>query len=768
MAVQMNYSTQVEDCLSNLNEQQKEAVLHNEGPIMVLSGAGTGKTRVITAKISHILTQQLCSPENLLAITFTNKAARELKERVEHATGLDVKKMYIGTFHDISTRILMTNDHYARVGLDPQFRTRSDSEQKSIIKDILKKRKILYYGFRGNNNSQVHQFLDAISRMKREGHTPEDAVHSRTLRVDPLMINVYREYQEYLLETNTVDFDDLIFYIVKLLREHEDIREHYQERFQYIMIDEYQDVDIGQQQWIEYLSGKCKSICAVGDDDQLIYVWRGAEEDNMKKFQEKFKPCKIVRLEQNYRSTNNILRAAGSLIANNYQRFEKKLWSDLGDGEKLVLRALQDEKLEARYIAHKIKSMVPYAFQGDTDFSCNDTDAKSENTRKLSDIAILVRKWTQLNDIERALQEMSVPYAIQGKIQFHDRAEVKDVLAYMRLIAYPNDWEALDRIKAKPRRGLGSALLEKMKAFSLKHHLGIVKVIKTMTSSGIITGTTMQSLNKLTQLLEESESLEKKGQSQEAVLRLLDGVEYVQYIEQDKDDPEKAHKVDERLENIREICESLSGVTSLKEHLDYFLTSIPEEKGQLRDEVRVTTIHGAKGLEFDTVFLPACEEGFVPGADDLEEERRLCYVAMTRAKNNLIMTYANVRHRSVASTPSRRSRFLSEITKEVPEVFESIPGGVIQEEKRDSLFYRGPKPSVRKESMTTNTRMVQSLERGMGCSGNLASRALAPGQKVHHDKFGPGKVISSDAKIAKIEFNRGMIKKIITSYFDSK
>jgi len=674
--------------LDNLNDKQKEAVVNTDGPMLVLAGAGSGKTKVLTTKIAYLIEQGI-DPYNIIAITFTNKAANEMKSRVESMLGISAGKIQISTFHSFGLSIIKR--HYEKVGLDSNFTIIDTDDVLSTIKRILKDMNLdpKFYNPKTIRNK--------ISSAKNELMDPDELDKFTNNELDEITVNVYREYQKRLKINNSVDFDDLLMLPIILFNENKDILAFYQDRFKYILVDEYQDTNEVQYVLTKMLSAKYKNICVVGDPDQSIYGFRGSNYRNILNFEKDYKNTKVILLEQNYRSTKNILNAANDVIKNNKKRKEKDLWTDNGSGNKIKYKRCDDEKDEANYVVSNIKKLIK-------------EDVKLEN------IAVLYRTNAQSRNIEEALLRENIPYKVVGSFYFYNRKEIKDLICYLKLIYNTNDDISLNRVINVPKRGIGLKTMENLttKANILNDSIfNVIESGKELEFKKLILGfrelSEELSLTELVDLI-----LNKTGIKKE--LELEDTIESQSRLE--------------NLEEFKSITKSFEdkyGVISLSEFLDEIsLVSDVEEHKNQTDVVTLMTVHSAKGLEFDNVFIVGLEEGIFPHSmclyspSEIEEERRLCYVAITRAKEKLTLVNAKRRLLYGQENCNPQSRFISEISEEY-----------LDKEEKQNIF--GNKKVF-------NTSNINKYEE------------YTPGEKVIHDKYGEGVIITVDKTILTIAF----------------
>lgn len=631
--------------LDSLNAQQRIAALHTEGPILVLAGAGTGKTKVLTTRIANIIQQQLTTPKNILAVTFTNKAAREMSERI--SSMIDCYGLNIGTFHSIAAKILRQHGEYLNVGLTSRFNIISHDDQLKLVKDIVKQRAI-------DPKKYVPKLLHVIiSRWKDQGLLPSKISESDTkLPVFKIAKQVYEEYQRNLLESNVVDFGDLLLYNNDLFIRNQDILAYYQDKFKYILIDEYQDTNAVQYLWARMLASKSKNICCVGDDDQSIYGWRGAEIGNILRFEKDFPNATIVKLEQNYRSSSEILSAASSVIDNNKNRHGKTLWTDKNIGEKIKIISCWNDKEEARFIVSEIDKLV------------------KDGKYNPSNSAILVRAGFQTRAFEEVFISNAMPYKIIGGLRFYERMEIRDLLAYMRITLNNSDNLALERIINVPRRAIGNTTLQQIKEHAAEYNISILAAIRQMLLEGMFKNKVKESLNILINNIDRWQLRYNLEAAALVTKSLLEESGYLAMLQEEKTDEALG-----RIENINEMLRAIADFDNIQDFIEHSSLVMENEtlETNFGGSVTIMTLHAAKGLEFDLVFLPGWEEGVFPhqrslneeGEKGLEEERRIAYVGITRAKKDLYITFAESRrmfHEILRSSPSR---FLGEIPEHV-------------------------------------------------------------------------------------------------------
>lgn len=634
-----------QDFLHSLNEQQQKAVLHTEGPLLLLAGAGTGKTKVLTSRIANIIHQNLASPQNILAVTFTNKAAKEMQERVSSL--VSSYGLNIGTFHSMAARILRDQIEHLNLGLNSRFTIISQDDQLRLIKDIVKLKNI-------DTKKYAPKLIHiVISRWKDQGLLPNKLSSSDTnLPLQRVAKLVYEEYQQNLLISNVVDFGDLLLYNNELFIKNPEILKYYQEKYRYILIDEYQDTNVVQYLWARMLASLSKNICCVGDDDQSIYGWRGAEVGNILRFEKDFLNATIIKLEQNYRSTLPILAAASNVINNNKNRHGKTLWTDKESGEKIKIISCWNDKEEARYIASEIARLV------------------REGRYSAGNIAILVRAGFQTRSFEEAFINSAMPYKIIGGLRFYERMEIRDVLAYIRIALNQNDNLALERIINVPKRAIGAVTLNKIKLYAIEKNISNFAAIKEMLEDGEIKTKSYETLKDLVTKISNWHERFSFDAPINVTKAILDDSGYLEMLQE-----EKTEEALGRIENINEMLRAIAEFNDIHDFIEHSSLVMENEvlETNYGGSVTIMTLHGAKGLEFDVVFLPGWEEGVFPsqrsldeeGEKGLEEERRIAYVGITRAKKELYITHAESRKIFYEIVRSYPSRFLAEIPEEI-------------------------------------------------------------------------------------------------------
>ena len=716
--------------LEKLNPVQRQAVTHSSGPLLILAGAGSGKTRVLTYRIAHLIKNCGVHPHQIIAITFTNKAAREMQERLAELVS-NSRGMWVSTFHAACMRILRRDGE--RVGLEKNFTIYDTSEQTALIRQCLHDLSITHERFKPS------MVLAQISRAKNNLVSPEE--YSRQVRdyIEETIASVYSLYQRKLRFNNAVDFDDLLCLTVELLRKNEDVRSGYQEQFRHVLVDEYQDTNMAQYEIVRLLAGKHRNLMVVGDDDQSIYAFRGANLRNILDFEKDFPDATVIKLEQNYRSTQNILEAANAVVANNVGRKRKQLWTANPDGDLVQIFSANDEREEAGQIADEIQLLHS---QG----------------RSYDDMAILYRTNAQSRVIEEAFLRRDIPYTMYRGVEFYKRREIKDIIAYLRLLVNPADGTSFSRIVNVPRRGIGATTLQRLSDYADAHELPLLLAAEQADK---ISSLGKAAANKLQTFAEQV--IEWRGMMEflnvaELVEALLDKTGYQADIEAEGNAPESLA----RLENLQEFVSVAQefGVREPDSGLDVFLAGIEllsDADTQAEGEaVHMLTLHTAKGLEFPIVFLSGLEEGIFPHAralvdeDELEEERRLCYVGITRAKERLYLAHAWQRLLFGRHSYNLPSRFLEEI----PEAVKEAHGWSLNPSQSTVS------PSIRPIGLST-AEAERPLTNGQ--------KAFADGQRVRHKSFGEGTVVSSrdsgnDVFITVVFDNNNQMKTLSLQY----
>jgi len=707
--------------LNDLNPVQQKAVLETEGPLLVFAGAGSGKTRVLTYRIAYLIQERGIRPWNIFAVTFTNKAADEMRERVERLLGRSAKGTWISTFHSACARIL--RQHIEQIGFKRNFVIYDDQDQERHLKTIMKELNLDFKMF------PPRAIQSGIERLKNEGITPDQYSPNPYNIFQKRMALVYQRYQEDLHRNNALDFGDLLTFVIILFRRFPEILRSYQMLCHYVMVDEFQDTNLIQYQLIRKMVEAHQNICVVGDDDQSIYRWRGAEVGNILNFERDFPEAKVITLEQNYRSTQNILQAANHVVRKNRYRKEKKLWTENPEGELLTFYVAEDEMDEAHFAVQKIMGHV----------------STKESIRAYRDIAVFYRINAQSRAIEDELVKYRIPYTVVGGMKFYERKEIKDILAYLKLIDNPSDGLSLKRIINVPSRGIGEKTIEKIEAFAREKGLSLYEGLRQAIGEDGLTPTTKAKMKEFIQLIEEFREDAKSLTLSQLTLALLAKTKYLQRLKEEGTD-----EAISKIENIDELINVMMGLEQGEEKvsLESFLEKVSlvtdvdlyEDKG---NRVSLMTLHCAKGLEFPIVFIMGIEEGLLPHyrrgeeIEDMEEERRLFYVGITRAKERLFLSRAEERSTFGVGRANLPSRFLDELPIELMQ-FEERKGSM------GSLFSQETPWS---EDTHQTEIMVEGLsQESLFSEGDgvvLSPEGFFPlkiGMRVRHQKFGEGRV----------------------------
>ena len=731
--------------LKSLNELQFKAVNSTEGPNLIIAGAGTGKTRVLTTRIAHIIDEKLAFPSQILSVTFTNKAAREMSDRVQKLVSSGIERMpWIGTFHSIGARII--RNHAEVLGLKNSFTILDKDDQLSLIKQIIKAENL--------DQSQFSPKLiqSRIDQWKNKALNPSD-IKSDSLdnMVDDKSLNIYKIYQQRLFEINCLDFGDLLLQCINLFKR-EDIHKRYASNFKYIHVDEYQDTNAAQYIWLKKLSSVHMNICCVGDDDQSIYSWRGAEVDNMIRFEKDFKDSKIIRLEQNYRSTNNILDSASSLISHNEVRLGKELRSDQGQGDPIYLHLVNSSRDEAALVSQEL---LRY---------------RDENP-DLNNIAILVRAVFQSREIEESLIRYSIPYRIIGGIRFYERAEIKDAVSYLRLVYESQDDVAFERALMVPKRGIGEKSFNYIIALAKKNKISLYQASKLLIDTDELTKKISESLKRFIQVIDIGKNMVDNTQFFDILKVLLDESGYMNMLKNDKNVSAQT-----KIENIKELIVAMEDYNSIEEFLEHIslVTTVDEEN--IDNKVSIMTLHAAKGLEYDYVFLPGWEEGLFPhqktidesGNKGIEEERRLAYVGITRARKIVNISTSMTRRFQNNWMPSLQSRFIEELNQDIIKTINHASDhmNALQNQEFDEFNqdYSAKTKRIAFDTFGDNSyRTVLDMEEENVRDIN-EDVILQIGQKVEHKKFGTGKITNLDGPKAEVEFDNYGTKKLISDF----
>ena len=628
----------IDKLIENLNKEQKDAVMSTEGPNLIVAGAGSGKTRVLTTRLIHIINQKKAFPNQILCVTFTNKAAKEMQNRVmQHIKGSSNSIPWLGTFHSISVKLLRR--HAEALGYKSNFTILDTDDQKKLIRNIVKAEDLDAKKF------SPQLIIYHIDQWKNKGLLPKDVKLNTSSSIVKSILKVYQVYQNKTRDLNAFDFGDLILFCVKLFEEHQDIREIYHNNFKYILVDEFQDTNYIQNKWLNILVNNKQNICCVGDDDQSIYSWRGAEIKNFLTFDKIYKNCKVFKLEQNYRSTKNILDTASNLIANNSNRVGKKLWSSASQGETVKLNCYRTGKEEAQGISDIIEQKIKKKYS-------------------LNEVSILVRAIYQTREFEERFLQIGIGYRVLGGIKFYERAEIKDAISYLRIINQKFDDLALERVIGAPKRGVGDSTLNQVYSFAKKNKLCLEDSINKTIESGGFKPKIQSSLNQLLNLINTWRKDCLKMKHYDLLKIVLDESGYSAMLKNKKD-----LENENRLENIKELLRAMHDYENLQSFLEHVSLASSIDQEWQGAKVNLMTMHAAKGLEFDVVFLPGWEEGLFPhqksleekGDFALEEERRLAYVGITRAKKEAYLSFAMKRSYHGDWIDALPSRFINEI-----------------------------------------------------------------------------------------------------------
>ena len=748
--------------LEGMNERQKEAVQHTQGPLLIMAGAGSGKTRVLTHRMAYILAEEEVHPWNILAITFTNKAAREMKERVSQLVGPQAEDMWVSTFHSMCVRILRRDIEL--LGYQRSFTICDPSEQQTAMKRILKKLDI------DSEKYDYRMILNRISQAKNDLEDVEEFNKKYTGYVEQIIGKCYREYQKELAKSMTLDFDDLIMLTVQLFQKHPETLQYYQQKFQYIHVDEYQDTNHAQYRLVTMLAKKFKNICVVGDADQSIYGWRGADMSNILEFEKDYQNAKVVLLEQNYRSTKTILQAANHVIENNVNRKVKKLWTENEEGQAITYYRAQSEQDEGRYVLSQIQSLLRDGYHYD-------------------DFAILYRTNAQSRVMEENLLKSNIPFRLVGGQRFFERLEIKDLLAYLRLIVNSQDDLSFRRIVNSPKRGIGATSLAKLSDFAEVYQFSLLEA-SLQTTLSPLSGKAAKALEKFATTIEELRKMQEFLSISEFVEQVIEKTGYLASLEQ-----QHTMEADARIENIQEFIsvakqfeqdrlEEESEESPLLQFLtDLSLVSdVDSDDGDGR-MVTLMTLHAAKGLEFPVVFIIGLEEGIFPSLrsimehDDVEEERRLAYVGITRAEQKLFLTNAYSRLLYGRTQTNRPSRFVLEIGEELFDSKQQQSYGSTSRQTASfgsktsssgSLFdkYREKSQATAYQPKVVQPSSIQPVRKQIVAANDGAVWKV--GDKVMHKKWNVGTVVKVTGEGTNQEIDvafAGMgIKRLLASF----
>ncbi len=732
--------------LQSLNEFQREAVENNSGATLVLAGAGSGKTRVLTYKLLHLLVKKILKPNQILAVTFTNKAASEMKSRVSKMLNFPIDKMWLGTFHSLSLKILRRN--YEKVGLKKNFVIIDTDDQLKLIKKICEQENI------DTKDISPRFFINAIDGLKNKGVFYNELKPNKYRNNDEELRLVYKIYQQELNRINCVDFGDLILLCIKLFKINNDAREYYQNLFHFILVDEYQDINFIQQKWLEYLYQGHKNICCVGDDDQSIYSWRGADVTNLLEFKKNFKEPKIVRLEQNYRSTKNILECASILIDKNKNRYGKKLWSENEIGEKIIINGFWETKEEAIATTDQIERLI----------------AKKV---KLSEIAILFRVAAHTRSFEDRLISIGLPYKIVGGLRFYERKEIKDIIAYLRIINNLSDDLAFERVINTPKRGIGKTTLAKINNIARLNNISLFEGSQIFINENK-TKVNIEIENFIKNII-NWRKIKKNFDHIELTKAVLEDSKYIQSLETELKSAKNPESLS-RIDNVNEFLESLKDFENLEGFLEHVGLVMENISNTNIPTISLMTMHGAKGLEFDYVFLAGWEEGVFPsqrsldesGTKGLEEERRLAYVALTRARKKIQISYVNQNRYSYASHDfNAPSRFIAELPKDLIEFNDSK---FVEENDFLSNFIKNE--DISSAYLTPGRkRMLENKTNDIDWEFNQDisfEDDLKIDDEVLHKKYGTGIILKKDIDKAEVNFENFGLKKVYLKFLQIK
>jgi DNA helicase-2/ATP-dependent DNA helicase PcrA len=720
--------------LETLNPKQREAVTTTEGPVLVVAGAGSGKTLVLTYRIAYLISLGI-PPSSILALTFTNKAASEMKERIRNLVGKRADYIYMGTFHSIFARILRQEAHL--IGYSRDYSIYDTDDQENVIKGILKDLNI------SENHLSPKLIQNVISKAKNKLLSKSKGFEQFFGSYNKKLLEIFEEYNRRLKNSNAMDFDDLLTKPIELFSNYPDLLDEYRERFHYILVDEYQDTNTAQYHLLKMLVNKNKNICCVGDDAQSIYKWRGAEVRNILDFNKDFPETKIIRLEQNYRSTKSILAVADSVIKNNIYQIEKTLWTSNEQGEKVKITVCFDERDEASFIAKKIVELT------------------SSKKFEPKNIAILYRTNAQSRYFEETLIKSSIPYVIVGGVEFYKRKEVKDILAYLKLLVNPKDDESFLRVVNFPARGIGDVSIQTLRNFAVLKEKSLFLAIPDLINSDNVADRIKKNFKQFYQLITKYQSLVDQTNFYEIVKTLIDEIGILQVFKE-----EGTEESTQRYENIVQLLNSIQEfqIANPDKTLVDYLSEISliadiDNWEDRKNAIVLMTLHSAKGLEFDVVFVVGCEEGLLPlrrdgEIEDIEEERRLFYVGCTRAKKHLFISYARNRNRFGNSYPQIQSRFIEEIDK----TYVDLEATSLAE------IYLKKNSNFRSITFDENSQ-IDPFE---DYEYSQVPKQIKPGSIVEHDVFGKGRVIYLDGygehqKVI-VEFKSGVRKHLMVKY----
>ena len=739
-------SAVAEPWLRGLNTEQANAVTTLNGPLLVLSGAGTGKTRVLTARLAQLVASRTAAPWNILAVTFTNKAAREMKERVTQLVGPMVEQVMLGTFHALAARML--RQHAELVGLKSDYTILDTDDQNRLLKQLMEAEQI-------DLKRWPPRVLAAqISAWKDKGLRPEKLSVSDAGDIcNGKGIELYKQYQSRLIMLNAADFGDLLLHMLHVFQTYPDVLAHYQSRLTHIMVDEYQDTNVAQYLWLRLLASEHKNLCCVGDDDQSIYGWRGAEVGNILRFESDYPGAKTVRLEENYRSTGHILAAASSLISKNENRLGKTLYTSIDDGEKLLVSGYWDGQDEARHVASKIEGKLKDGFD-------------------LNQIAVLVRAGFQTREFEERFLAIGLPYRVVGT-RFYERAEIRDAMAYLRLINQPADDLAFERIINTPKRGLGLATLQIIHRLARAREIPLLAAASALAESDELKPQARRTLIAFCAQIAGWCKQKDTIVPAEFLQVVLDESGYTEMWQKDK-----APDAPGRLENLKELVSAIEDFDTLGGFLEHISLVMDNETVSQEGEVTLMTLHAAKGLEFDMVFLPGWEDGIFPsqrtldesGGAGLEEERRLAYVGLTRARRNVYISFAGNRRIHGLWQSSIPSRFVGELPAAHinEDMAQGLSLGSVEPVLVGALAERAGQPGYgpawkRLATRSKDTSAPPARDRD-GWLPQSGKHDLKTGERVFHQKFGMGTIDAVEADKLEILFDKAGLKKVVASF----
>ena len=748
--------------MDGLNAPQREAVETLQGPVLMLAGAGTGKTKALTTRIAHLLNTGTARPNEVLAVTFTNKAAREMKARVANLLGQTVEGMpWLGTFHSIGVKLLRR--HAELVGLKTNFTILDTDDQLRLMKQLIQAAGI------DDKRWPARHLANVIDGWKNRALTPDKVPAADHGSFNHRGVELYAEYQTRLKTLNACDFGDLLLHVVTIFQENEDVLEKYQRWFRYILVDEYQDTNVAQYLWLRLLAQGHKNICCVGDDDQSIYGWRGAEVGNILRFEKDFPGARVIRLEQNYRSTPYILKAASSVIAANTGRLGKTLFTEATDGEKVRLISHWDGEEEARWIGEEIEALQ--------------SGTRGMDPRSLNDIAILVRASHQMRAFEDRFLTIGLPYRVIGGPRFYERMEIRDAMAYFRLAISRDDDLAFERIYNKPKRGLGDKAFQKIQMSARENGVSLYEGSRLLLEAGELGGKGAKELAKLLDGLDRWHKmvLDQRDHIELAEI-IIDESEYPEMymLPPEADKPRKARDAEAagRLENLKELIKALESFDNLQGFLEHVSLVMDNASDDEDEKVSIMTLHAAKGLEFPAVFLPGWEDGLFPsqramdetGLKGLEEERRLAYVGLTRAEEYVVVSFAQNRQVFGSWQSQMASRFIDEMDASAVEVL-GAAGQHATVEVQSDLYEKASRadgynsPGWRRlQDRQTQRGMSQPREsRNVVIDLNAVS-AFTVGERVFHDKFGYGTITDIEGDKLDISFEKAGFKKVVAKF----